>query len=447
MSLRSFCSIPLFIAMTTWSNSVCLAQVTNPSTGSEAADDTPLNTITTAVPFVSLSGNALQFGTGDVGVVSSNFYSNTAFTSNPALLANGHRYIEFKANYTPWLRSLVPDIHLTTNSIAVGFSEHHAIGLYASSFLLGNVQFTDQNGNFIRDYNPHEYLMQVNYATWFDNGLSVGMGTKFIYSNLTGGLNIGGAESKPALAFAADLGLHYRGKKQLKPSIGLGYNIGLSFNNIGNKVSYTETNEKDFLPMNMQLGIMFSPSFKFRKTRVECDFGYQITKLLVPTPPEYALDSSGNTIIDYQGNRVITAGKDPNVGVFPGIFQSFGDAPGGTAEEFREVNHQVMSELRLVMNKRVSFHLRNGFHYEHVSKGNRQYASVGLGASVFGFRFDLAYLMPTTADHPMSNTIAISVGYRLNIGEPQKYATPIWDPLLEGVEQKELSEPEDVNAD
>jgi len=32
----------------------------------------------------------------------------------------------------------------------------------------------------------------------------------------------------------------------------------------------------------------------------------------------------------------VESGKDPNVTVPAGIFQSFGDAPGGTAEEFRE---------------------------------------------------------------------------------------------------------------
>ena len=104
----------------------------------------------------------------------------------------------------------------------------------------------------------------------------------------------------------------------------MGFSLGAGFNNIGSKMSYTNTNQKDFLPMNMQLGAMFSPGFKWGKFRLEFDLAYQVTKLLVPTPPEYALDVNGNPVLDANNNRVIAAGMDPNVSVPVAFFWHHG---------------------------------------------------------------------------------------------------------------------------
>jgi hypothetical protein len=386
-----------------------------------------------------ITGNGAQMGLGDVGVVSNNYYSETAFTSNAALLANGHRYAEARLGYSPWLRALVPDIDMVTHSFSGTINEHHALGLYVKTFSLGNIQFTDQNGNFIRDFNPNEFLIQLNYATWFKNGLSAGIGLKYIYSNLTGGISVGGAETRPGQAIAADLGINWRKHYELNESTKMGFSLGAGFNNIGSKMSYTNTNQKDFLPMNMQLGAMFSPGFKWGKFRLEFDLAYQVTKLLVPTPPEYALDANGNLVLDANNNRVISAGMDPNVSVPVAFFQSFADAPGGSAEEFREVNHQFSVERRLVINDIVSIHLREGFFYEPASKGDRQFVTLGAGVGFYGFRFDFSYWIPLRQQHPLANTIGIGLGYRLMLGKVKKrYAASPWNPMEEKLEAIEI---------
>jgi hypothetical protein len=53
---------------------------------------------------------------------------------------------------------------------------------------------------------------------------------------------------------------------------------------------------------------------------------FDINKLLVPTPP--VRDADGKII----------AGKDDDVSVPAGLFQSFGDAPGGFSEELKEIS-------------------------------------------------------------------------------------------------------------
>ncbi|MBP9151572.1 MAG: type IX secretion system outer membrane channel protein PorV [Flavobacteriales bacterium] len=407
----------------------------------QTTEDVQLNTITTAVPFVMISGDPQQMASGDVGVVSSNLYNATAFTSNAALLATGHKYLNVNTNFTPWLRALVPDINMVSFSAASAFHKRHAVGFYFKDFSLGNITFTDNQGQSIGSFNPNEFLVQINYATWFPSGISLGIGAKYIYSNLTGGINIGGADTRPGQAFASDLGVNYRKHFQKTDLIGLGYSLGLGLNNIGTKIGYTQTNEKDFLPMNMMVGAMFNLGIKYGKVRFEHDLGYQVTKLLVPTPPEYGRNQyfndnlpPGDSIgqrnnpsnLDPTFNQII-AGKDPNVPVFQGLIQSFGDAPRGTQEEWNEVIHQVAHEFRFVLNDFFMVAVREGLFYEHETKGNRQFFSYGLGVGVAGFRLDFGGWIPFQSRSPLENTVFVGLSYRMKLGKNKKLMRfPVW---------------------
>ncbi len=412
----------------------------------QAANDLQLNTITTAVPFLMLSGNSYEMGSANMGVVSSTFYHETAFTSNAALLANGHRYLAVNHSYTPWLRALVPDINLQAHSWAGTINKRNALGLYFKHFDLGNITFTDSQGGTIGNFNPEEFVIQLNYAHWFPFGLSVGVAGKYVYSNLTGGLNIGGVDTKPGQAGAVDLGVSYRKLHQVSEMFGIGGTFGLAFNNFGNKISYTTTNEKDFLPMNMMLGAQLNVGMEFGKVRLEHDLGYQVTKLLVPTPPIYddqvyindelppgdTLGSIGHPSNANPNFGQIHAGKDPNVGVFQGFAQSFNDAPGGTQEEWNEVMHQVAHEFRFILNDVFMIGFREGFFYEHATKGNRQFVSLGGSIGGAGFRLDLGGWLPLQERHPLENTVYATLSYRilLETGK-KKMRYPKWNAQYE----------------
>ena len=93
--------------------------------------------------------------------------------------------------------------------------------------------------------------------------------------------------------------------------------IGMNISNIGAKVSYTETIDKDFIPTNLRLGSSLSTELDDYNSLA---FEFNINKLLVPTPPIYNDDGD------------IISGQDPNVSVISGIFQSFSDAPIGDRE-------------------------------------------------------------------------------------------------------------------
>jgi hypothetical protein len=450
MNSKSFLPKSVVLLVLTLTGFISNAQTI---TTNQNANNVQLNTITTAVPFLMISGNAYEMGSANVGVVANNQYHETAFTANPALLANGHKYLSTRVGFTPWLRALVPDINLITHSVSGTINKRNALGVYIKYFDLGDITFTDNTGQTIGSFNPNEFVVQLNYAHWFPMGLSIGVAGKYIYSNLTGGLNVGGADTRPGMAGAVDLGLSYRKYHHVSDGFGIGGNFGIALNNIGNKMSYTNTAEKDFLPMNMMLGAQLNIGMEFGIVRFEHDLGYQVTKLLVPTPP--IVDNSpylnnnlppGDTLgaIGHPNNANPTLGsavigKDPNVGVFQGMIQSFNDAPGGTQEEWREVIHQVSHEFRFILNDVFMLGFREGFFYEHATKGNRQFVSLGGSIGGAGFRLDVGGWIPVQERSPLDNTFFATLSYRMIIGRPKKRMRyPKWNSEKEFAQSMEL---------
>ena len=62
--------------------------------------------------------------------------------------------------------------------------------------------------------------------------------------------------------------------------------LGFNFSNIGSKMSYSDGQTSDFIPMNMRLGTAWTIKLDdFNKLSLAID----INKLLVPTPPVYEL--------------------------------------------------------------------------------------------------------------------------------------------------------------
>jgi hypothetical protein len=111
----------------------------------------------------------------------------------------------------------------------------------------------------------------------------------------------------------------------------------------------------------------------------------------------------------------IIAGEDNNVPPFRGIFQSFSDAPGGSREELREIIWNTGVEY----NYSDKFFLRGGYQYEHETKGNRKYFTLGLGIKYNVFGLDFAYLIPATptVQSPLENTLRFTLYFGLGGSE------------------------------
>lgn len=352
-----------------------------------------LNTITTAVPFLIISPDARAGGMGDAGVAASPDANSIHW--NPSKLALVEKKVGFSVSYTPWLRNLVPDINLAYVSFYNKLkSGDQAIGASMRYFSLGDITFTDAAGNDIGQYKPSEFSFDLTYARQLSEKFTGGITLRYIHSNLTGGFQVENNATKAGNSVAADISSYFRTELELgnKDAV-LG--IGLNISNIGSKISYTETGTKDFIPTNMRIGPALTVDLNEYN---EITFLMDFNKLLVPTPPVYS-DSLVN------GEQLILYGKNPDVSVAQGIFQSFSDAPDGFSEELKEIN--IGTGIEYWYDHQFAF--RAGYFYEHEDKGNRKYFTLGAGLKLNVIGLDFAYLIPTDQRNPLENTLRFSI--------------------------------------
>lgn len=374
-----------------------------------------LNTITTAVPFLLIAPDSRAGAMGDAGVASSPDANSMHW--NVAKLAFVEKEAGVAISYSPWLRQLVPDINLSYVSGYKKLGKDNAIGASLRYFSLGDIKFTNDQGDAIGDFNPAEFAFDVGFSQKLGDRFSGGFAVRYIYSNLTGGIDVGGSNTKAGKSFAVDVSGFYTNDDVELFGQNTILNVGMNISNVGAKISYTNDAVKDFIPINLRLGQSL--------TFVLDDYNTfslltDVNKLLVPTPPVYATDAGGTPIIDSEtGEPVIASGKDPDVDIVTGIMQSFSDAPGGFSEELREFN--ISAGLEYWYNKQ--FAIRAGYFHEHATKGNRKYITVGAGLKLSVFSIDFSYLISTTQQNPLANTVRFSLMFDFDSFKSQNKTT------------------------
>ncbi|MFT6746326.1 MAG: hypothetical protein ACJAZ2_000665 [Glaciecola sp.] len=369
-----------------------------------------LNTITTAVPFLLITPDSRSGAMGDVGVATTPDPISSYWNNSKAAFAEKDIGLAF--SYVPWLRSIVPDINLVYLSGYKKVSEKGALTAGMRYFSLGEINFTDESGNAIQTVEPKEFAFDMGYAHKLSEKFSGGFNLRYVNSNLTGGVSVGSVESKPARAIAADINGYYQSDLTLG-DYDAQYTFGFNIQNIGNRVSYSESAELDFIPINLKLGNGLKLNFdEFNELGIYVD----INKLLVPTPPVFLKDTAGNLIFDANGDPEIDKGKNPDVAVGTGMIQSFYDSPGGFSEEFQEINWSVGFEYWYDQ----QFALRLGYFYENPNKGNRQYLTMGIGIKYQIFNLDFSYLVPVDQRNPLENTLRFTLAFDLVSAKEKK---------------------------
>jgi len=352
------------------------------------------NPITTAVPFLLIAPDARGGGMGDAGVSSSpDVYS---MFWNPAKYAFSDKDFGIGIGYVPWLRGLVNDIGLASVAGFKKFGDRQAVAASLRYFSMGTVTFTNDQGTELGDVKPNEWAVDVTYARKFSQSFSGAVAGRFIYSNLVPVKYI--ENVKPGTSVAADVALYYHKELTIKGLTAAWFNFGLNISNIGSKISYSSASvTSDFIPTNLRIGPSLTMDLdEYNRLTISVDFN----KLLVPTPPIYATDSSGNPI-----KGEIAKGKDPNVSPITGMLQSFYDAPGGFHEELQEWT--ISPAIEYWYNK--LFSIRAGYFYENPNKGNRQFFTLGAGLRYNVFGLDFSYLVPVKSNNPLQNTMQFTL--------------------------------------
>ena len=348
--------------------------------------------ITTGVPFLAISPDARSAGMGDVGVAISP--DANAVYWNPAKLAFLESDFGMSISFTPWLSTVVDDMSISYLSGYKRIADGQTLALSMRYFDLGDIQLTNASGGLLNLVSPREFAVGATYALKLSEKLSAGLSARFIHSNLLTGTNVNGSAGRPGISAAADIAVFYTTDVMLGAREG-SWSFGADISNIGPKITYLSEETADFLPTNLRFGTALTTNLDpFNKLT----FALDLNKLMVPTP---VIDSSGQINPRNQ------------LGLLRGMFGSFGDAPDGLSEELQEF--MISAGVEYWYND--LFAVRTGYFHENVNKGARRYFTAGLGLRYQVFGVDFAYMLPRGTNHPLAQTLRITLHFNLDQAE------------------------------
>ncbi|MEX2595731.1 MAG: PorV/PorQ family protein [Salibacteraceae bacterium] len=372
--------------------------------------DLPINVIPTNFQTAQIPTDARQHSMGSLGVVGSGSSISTSFLSNPSLLATDAKYVETGINVTPWLRNSSPFYTLVGAYQAGQFSERSAVGLKFNAILIN-----DANNNLPQIF---ERVVQGNYALKLTPNFRMGVAFRHYFKDYFGykSQSIGG-----------DLGLAYENKIYNTAKTVVDFQLGAAVLQIGQKSEDGPMRNSLFLPTNLQIGGMIGVKHRINNIEINNHFGYQMTKLLVPTPPLLIPSDRVSGYPEISSGLSLISGYSTDVSAVQGMYQSFYDAPGTIemdqngnpkivpgsklAEEISEIIHHFGNEFEFKPGSRFSLLFRQGLMHEARNKGNRKIVSLGLGARIFGVSIDVGRFI-AASNPPLKKTMFVSLGYR-----------------------------------
>ena len=379
--------------------------------------------ITTGVPFILIASDARAAALGDMGVATSvDTYSQQW---NPSKYAFSEAKSGFGISYTPYLSKLVNDIFLGNVTYFNRLNDRSAFAVSLKYFSLGEIELrTDEFSQALIE-KPNELTLDASYSLRLSDQFSMAVAMRYLRSDLR--IQALDVNAKAAGSFGVDIAGYYQSEEEAYNDFNGRWRGGFAIQNLGPKIKYDDGGNENFLPTNLRLGGGFDFIFdQYNKVSVTAE----VTKLLVPTPPilgdefnytdenDNGVYDEGDTLGALVTSNVIIEGQDPNVEFLPGVFQSFGDAPGGFSEELDEFTWALGAEYLY----QDSFALRLGYFNENEFKGARKFFAMGAGFKYSTVNIDLSYLFSASkVQSPLENTLRFSLSFNLGDGEYTEY--------------------------
>ncbi|MBT8244057.1 MAG: type IX secretion system outer membrane channel protein PorV [Winogradskyella sp.] len=368
--------------------------------------------ITTGIPFMLVAPDARSAALGDMGVATS--VDGFSQQYNPAKYAFSEAKSGFGISFTPYLTRLVNDISISYATYFNRLNEFSAVSASVKYFSLGEIVLTQDATTPGIPVKPNEYAIDVAYSLKLADQFSMAVGLRYFRS----ALRIGQVDpnANPGSSFGADITGYYQSEENAYNDFNGRWRAGFAIQNLGPKFSYDDGGQDVFQPTNLRLGggfdFIFDQNSKLALTA-------ELAKLLVPTPPELGfVDTDGDGEQDSDEPTIITAGQDSDVSFLSGVFQSFGDAPGGFSEELKEFTYSLGAEYTY----NNSFALRAGYFNESEEKGARKFFALGAGFKYTTINLDLSYLFSASrVQSPLENTLRFSLTFNFGDGEYTEY--------------------------
>ncbi|WP_121667862.1 type IX secretion system outer membrane channel protein PorV [Mesonia aquimarina] len=351
--------------------------------------------ITTAVPFLMISGDARASGMADQGVATPvDTYSQQW---NPAKYAFAEQQQGVGISYVPYLRELVNDINLGQVNYYNRINERSAFAGTFRYFNLGEIesrQTAEQQPLILK---PNQFAFDLTYALRLGEQFSMAVTGRYIRSDIR--LQTTNVDASAANSFGVDISAFYQSEEIAYDDFNGRWRGGINISNIGPKIKYDDAGQESFIPTNFKAGAGFD--FILDAENTIGVYG-EMNKLLVPTPS----DSNGDGVINREDDYY-------NESPFGAIFSSWTDAPGGFSEELKEITWALGAEYSY----QDSFAFRMGYFNESDVKGFRKFLSLGAGFKYSITRIDVSYLFSTSkaVTNPLEGSLRFSLSF--NFGE------------------------------
>ena len=393
---------------------VILAFVTTKASFSQQTVVNPNDSrvITTGIPFMLVAPDARSAALGDMGVATS--VDGFSQQYNPAKYAFSEAKSGVGVSFTPYLTRLVNDISIGYATYFNRLSDYSAVSASLKYFSLGEIVLTQDANTPGIPVKPNEFAVDVAYSLRLNDQFSMAVALRYFRS----ALRIGQVDpnANAGSSFGADITGYYQSEEEAYDSFNGRWRFGFALQNLGPKFSYNDQGQDVFQPSNLRLGggfdFIFDQNSKLAVTA-------EVSKLLVPTPPILGFeDTDGDGVQDGDEPTIIVEGQDNDVSFLSGIFQSFGDAPGGFSEELKEFTYSLGAEYTY----NNSFALRAGYFNEAEEKGARKFFALGAGFKYTTIQLDLSYLFSASrVQSPLENTLRFSLTFNFGDGTYTEY--------------------------
>ncbi|WP_458627611.1 type IX secretion system outer membrane channel protein PorV [Winogradskyella sp. PC D3.3] len=379
--------------------------------------------ITTGLPFMLISPDARSASMGDMGVATS--VDGFSQQYNPAKYAFSETKQGVSLSYTPYLTRLVNDISLSYVTYFNRLNDYSAFSASLKYFSLGEIVLTQDANDPGVAVKPNEYAIDAAYTLRLSDQFAMAVALRYMRSALR--IDTVDPNASPGSTFGADITGYYQSEEEAYNDYNGRWRAGFAIQNLGPRFKYDDGGQEVFQPTNLRLGAGFDFIFdQYNKLGVSAE----VTKYLVPTPPIYGdkikfIDQNDNgtyeedddELIERQDDIIID-GQSNDVSFLNGVFQSFGDAPGGFSEELREFTWALGAEYTY----QDSFSFRTGYFNEADDKGARKFFALGAGFKYTTINVDLSYLFSASKiQSPLENTLRFSLTFNFGDGAYDEY--------------------------
>jgi hypothetical protein len=340
----------------------------------------------TSVPFLQIEPDSRAAGMGNANVAISD--NASAIFWNPAGLAFQDKNTQIAITHANWLPNFDTDLfydYLVGKMYIDGIGN---IGAHITFLNLGEQIQTDETGIELRRFTSYELAGGFSYGFKITENWALGTGFRFIYSNLVpSGIDVGGQTAKSGTSIGIDVAAMYRSNPFYVMNRNAQFSAGTNLSNIGPGIQYTDRAQQDPLPTLLRIGWAYTMD----------------------------LDEDGFNTITFANDfskimaRNDTAGRAMNV--MEALVKSWDTYRRFDGQQFVDVplSDQFMIGIGAEYWYNKQFAIRSGYFYEAPQNGDRQFLTFGAGLRYNIFGIDFSYIYTIREDHPLANTIRLSV--------------------------------------